>query len=212
MKTLRFVHVPAIALAVALSNLIPSAVSACSLDGIASISLNGTLAVLTTDAPQPNSLGTWARFTFGLAYAPHDVLHLAEDMNKLRRSLPEATLHIPFRWNFGDGTSVRGLQAAHSYNRTGWFKISVSGYWPSRKTWVLFDSVRVHIVPASSLFQANLGYRIVQVVAFIGKIVAYAGVSLVLAAVVWQLLRRNRPRVKAGTGASSHQNKQLHAE
>src|SRR5262245_18896282 len=79
MKTLRFVHVPAIALAVALSNLIPSAVSACSLDGIASISLNGTLAVLMTAAPQPNSLGTWARFTFGLAYAPRDVLHLAED-------------------------------------------------------------------------------------------------------------------------------------
>jgi hypothetical protein len=209
MKTVSVVYGLAAALAISLATAIPSTVSACSLDGIASISLNGTLAVLTTDAPQPNSLGTWARFTFGLAYAPRDALHLAEDMNKLRRSLPEATLHIPFRWSFGDGTSVRGLQAAHSYDRTGWFKISVSGYWPARKAWVLFDSVRVHIVPAGSLFQANLGYRIVQVVAFIGKVVAYGGVTLVLAAVVWQLLRRKEPRVKAGTAASSHHNKQL---
>jgi hypothetical protein len=212
MKSVRFVHMLVAALALALATAIPSTVvSACSLDGIASISLNGTLAVLTTDAPQPNSLGSWARFTFGLAYAPRDVLHLAEDMNKLRRSLPEATLHIPFSWAFGDGTSMRGLQATHRYDRTGWFKISVSGYWPARKAWVLFDSVRVHIVPASSLFQANIGYRIVQVVAFIGKVVAYAGVTLVLAAVVWQLLRRKGPRVKADTGAPQ-ENRRLTSE
>jgi hypothetical protein len=202
----RFVRVLVAAVAVALANAVPSLANACALDGIASISLNGTLAVLTTDAPQPDSLNTWARFTFGLAYAPHDVLHLAEDMGKLRRSLPEAALHVPFIWSFGDGQSVRGMQATHRYDHPGWYKIAVQSYWPSGRGWVLFDSVRVHIVPASSLFQENLGYRIVQAVGFLGQVVAYGGILLIAAAMVWPVLRQRRRRARATVASkSSHQ-------
>jgi PKD domain len=156
-----FVRPLLIVMAPVLAVSMPPAALACALDGIASISVNGILATRTTDTPTPQTLAHWAPFTLGLAYAPGDVMHFGEDRGKLRRSLPPAALVKPFRWEFGDGHRARGLQTVHRYTQTGWYRVTVRSYWPSRRSWVLFDSVQLHIVPAGMLWQANLGYRMV---------------------------------------------------
>jgi hypothetical protein len=174
---------------------------ACSLDGIASISVNGILATRTTDTPTPRTLAHWAPFTFGLAYAPGDVVRFAEDLDKLRRSLPPAALAIPFRWDFGDGHRTRGLQVVHRFTRTGWYRVTVRSYWPSRRSWVLFDSARLHIVPADALWQANLGYRVVLGLQILTRVLAYGGwVVVILVPVawrVWHLRQRKSRQVRA---------------
>ena len=190
-----------IVMALALAVSMPSATLACSLDGIASISVNGILAVRSTDTPTPRTLARWAPFTFGLAYAPGDVVRFTEDLGKLRRSLPPAALAIPFRWDFGDGHCTRGLRATHRYMRTGWYRVTVRSYWPSRRSWVLFDSARLHIVPADALWQANLGYRAVLGLEILTRVLAYGGwVVVILVPIawrVWHLRRRKNRRVRA---------------
>lgn len=174
---------------------LPSATLACSLDGIASISLNGTLAVRTVDAPR--NAADWAPFTFGLSYAPGDPLRFGEDRGKLRGTLPATALSTPFRWDFGDGASQAGFAVAHRYRRTGWYAVKVRYHAPTLRRWLLFDSVRVHIVPAGALLQANVGYRIVQGLSFLTWAIAYVGLALVILVPSLLYLRhpRRRPRV-----------------
>jgi hypothetical protein len=175
----------------------PSAALACSLDGIASISVNGILAVRTTATPTLQTLARWAPFTFGLAYAPGDVVRFAEDLGKLRRSLPPAALAIPFRWDLGDSHRMRGLQVVHRYTRTGWYRVTVRSYWPSRRGWVLFDSAQLHIMPGGALWQANLGYRVVLGLEILTRVLAYGGwVVIILVPVAWRVwrLRRSKSR------------------
>jgi PKD domain len=196
-----FVRPLLIVMAPVLAVSMPPAALACSLDGIASISVNGILATRTTDTPTPRTLAHWAPFTFGLAYAPGDVVRLGEDLGKLRRSLPPAALAIPFRWDFGDGHSARGLQTVHRYTQTGWYRVTVRSYWPSRRSWVLFDSAQLHIVPAGMLWQANLGYRVVLALEIVTRVLAYGGwVVIILVPIawrVWHLRRRKSRRVRA---------------
>ncbi len=173
----------------------PTTAAACSLDGIASISVNGLLAIRTTDAPTPATLTRWAPFTIGLAFAPGDILRWGEDHDKIRRSLPASALRTPFHWSFGDGRAATGLQVAHRYNRTGWYRVAVWSYWPSRHNWVLFDSARVQILPAQALGQANLGYRIVLVLEAFTRGLAYGGWLVIVAVpVAWRLWQRRRRR------------------
>jgi PKD domain len=196
-----FVRPLLIVMALAPAVSMPSAALACSLDGLASISVNGILAVRTTDTPTPRTLARWAPFAFGLAYAPGDVARFAEDLGKLRRSLPPAALAIPFRWDFGDGHSTRGLQTVHRYTRTGWYRVTVRSYWPSRRGWVLFDSAQLHIVPTAALWQANLGYRVLLGLETLTRVLAYGGwVVIIFVAIawrVWHLRRRKSRRVRA---------------
>jgi len=185
----------------------PLPAAACSLDGIASLSLDGILAARTTDTPTAATLANWAPFTFGLAYAPSMALRFDEDRSKVARTLPAAALVTPFRWNFGDAgdtagrvgkgkSTTRGFAVTHRYARPGWYKIAVQGYWPSRG-WVLFDNARVHILPPGQIGQANLGYQIVLGLAFLTKCVAYGGFALFF--VIPIALRRRQRARQAGS-------------
>ena len=167
------------------------AARACSIDGIASLSANGKLASISAAAPTQAALAYWAPFTL-LAAAPGDLIQVREDIGKLHASLPSTAFSTPFRWTFGDGATVNGLQAAHRYAHTGWYKIDVRYYEPSRHSWVLFDSAQQHIVAQGDLLQANIGYYIGQYFTVVLRIAMWlaAGGAILLA--LWIRLRRNR--------------------
>lgn len=167
------------------------AVRACSIDGIASLSANGKLASISAAAPTQAALAYWAPFTL-LATAPGDLIHVQEDIGKLHNSLPHTAFATPFRWSFGDGTVVSGLQASHRYARTGWYKIDVRYYEPGRQSWVLFDSAQQHVVAQGELLQANLGYYIGQYFTIVVRIVMWAAAAGAVMLALWVRLRRNR--------------------
>lgn len=167
------------------------AAQACSIDGIASLSANGKLATISAAAPTQAALTYWAPFTL-LAAAPGDVVHLQEDLGKLHSSLPRTAFNTPFRWSFGDGTVVNGVQASHRYAHTGWYKIDVKYYEPSRHTWVLFDSAQQHIIAQGDLFWANIGYYVGQYFTIVMRVVMWAAAAGAIALAVWVRLRRNR--------------------
>jgi len=104
-------------------------------------------------------------------------------------------LRTPFHWSFGDGRAATGPRVAHRYSRTGWYRVAVWSYWPSRHSWVLFDSARVRILPAQALGQANLGYRVVLALEAFTKGLAYGGWLVIIAVpVAWRLWQRRRRR------------------
>ena len=71
----------------------------------------------------------------------------------------------------------------------------------SRRSWVLFDSARLLIVPAAALWQANLGYRAVLGLEILTRVLAYGGWVVVIlvpiASRVWHLRRRKSRLVRA---------------
>jgi PKD domain len=120
--------------------------AACTIDGVASMKLDNLYALKNKALPASGTLATWAQFTLGDA-SPHKILNFAEDMAKLKKVLPAASLQHPFSWKFGDGASAVGQQVSHSYARAGLYKVETRYYLPSTKQWVLFDSAQLRIVP-----------------------------------------------------------------
>jgi hypothetical protein len=174
----------------------PAVASACSIDGLASLSVNGNLAIRTTDTATAATVATWAPFSSGLAYAPGSLLTFSEDRGKLIKPLPAAAFKTPFRWVFGDGTSARGMRAAHRYARVGWHKVTVWSFWPSQRQWVQFDSIRVHILPPDQAAQANLGYHIQQALIIATQTLAYLGWLIVALPIWWWQRRKARRRAQ----------------
>ncbi len=135
----------------------PTLVQACVLDNTASLWTNGVRASLNMGAPVDPS--HWAPFAFPKAFASNTVLHLSESRADLTRSLSAATLAAPYRWTFGDGTTVPGHDVTHQYAHPGTYRVTVDGYDKSRG-WFPFDNVMITIVAPSQVTQSNLGYEV----------------------------------------------------
>ncbi|HVA92749.1 MAG TPA: PKD domain-containing protein [Chloroflexota bacterium] len=176
----------------------PSVAQACTLDNVASVSANGERAILSASQPSPGK--QWAPFRFAQAYATGTPITLQEARSDLTRSLPAALLTTPFRWRLGDGRTVRGMSVTHQWARSGNYLIQVYAYAASRAQWLLFDSVLVQVVPASQLWQANLGYHLLQglnlVFSWLGRLVTGALAALLIYSVV--AYRRGRKLNDAG--------------
>ncbi|HWE60495.1 MAG TPA: hypothetical protein VHB98_02175 [Chloroflexota bacterium] len=184
-------------LALILLALQPSLAQACSLDGIASISMNGNLASLTAGAPTAANRAHWASFTL-LAAAPNTNLRLSEDLNKVHQALADPALKTPFRWSFDDGVTTRGFSVVHRFAQIGWHRVTVSYYWPDQKRWIEFDSAQVQIVPASELLKTNFLYYAGKVLLFAMRAIVWIAAGIIiLAAVAVRLQRMQRRRVGA---------------
>lgn len=172
--------------------LAPSVARACTLDNVASVSANGERAILSTSQPSPGK--PWAPFRFAQAYAIGTPVTLQEARSDLTRSLPAALLAAPFRWRLGDGQVVRGMSVTHHWTRSGDYLVQVYAYAAARAQWLLFDSVLVHVVPASQLWQANLGYHLLQglnvAFSWLGRLITGALAALLIYSVAAYLRRR----------------------
>lgn len=175
---------------------------ACSLDGIASISMNGTTASLTEGTPSPQEATYWAPFTL-LAAAPGNRLRLQEDLGKVRWSLSANLLRTPFRWLFDDGAVARGYAVTHRFARLGWHRLTVEYYYPDRRQWLAFDSAQIDIVPASALLWTNLSYYATQVALYVLRAVVWLGIALVALAMLAEQLPRWRRRIRRRAGADA---------
>jgi hypothetical protein len=164
---------------------------ACTLDGIASISMNGITANLTEGTPSPGDSAHWAPFTL-LAAAPDDQLQLREDLGKVRQSLSPAMMSTPFRWDFDDGTSAQGFAVTHRFTQLGWHKITVDYYYPTRRQWITFDSAQLRIVPAGALLWTNLPHYIAVVLQTIMRIAIWLLLGIVTLAMIVERLQRGR--------------------
>jgi hypothetical protein len=168
-----------------------SAARACSLDGIASISMNGNTASLTAGAPSPGDAAHWAPFTL-LAAAPGDTLRLSEDIGKVRKSLSSEMLKTPFRWIFDDGTTTQGFSVTHRFAQVGWHKITVDYYYPLRHQWLTFDSAQLQIVPSSALLQTNFTYYAGEVLLFVMRAAVWIIAGIIILAAIAARLQRSR--------------------
>jgi hypothetical protein len=121
-------------------------VTACGIDGIPSMSLNGRLVTINPDQATKQNLAYWAPFVLTSA-KPTTALRFAEDESELHKSLSTQAFAVPFQWTFGDGASAKGLGVTHEYTQPGWYKVNVSYYYTPEKRWVVFDSAQL-LVPA----------------------------------------------------------------
>jgi PKD domain len=167
----------------------PTVTHACALDGVVSLAVNGRPAARTPWAPTAKTRATWAPFLLGTQVLG-DQLRFTEDQAKLRRSLPADVLAHPFRWDYGDGATATAQQGVHRYRRPGLYKVTVQGYWPSRRTWLPFDSAQIIIVPPAPLTPLERVRALLLPGAVYGLPVA--GVLLLL----WGLRRRRGARAE----------------
>jgi len=172
-----------------------AAANACTLDNVASVAANGQRAILSSDQPQAGK--AWAPFRFAQAYSVGTAVTLSEDHTDLAKSLSPSMLVQPFRWVLGDGSTVRGTSVTHAFKQDGTYVIQVYAYAESVAHWVLFDTVQIEIVPGGQLWQANLGYHVLQVVdfgaAWLGRALSAALAVLLLYTVVTYFRRSAAP-------------------
>lgn len=176
--------------------------AACTIDGVASLRLGSLYATKNQTAPVSTNLATWAPFSLGDA-SPHDLLHFNEDLNKLQKVLPKASLQHPFTWRFGDGVSAVGQNVSHTYGRAGLYKLEVRYYLPATHLWVLFDSAQLHVVPPTVVSMAPLHTNRTSTSGTTAAELSLAGLAGVvcLGVIVWQI-RVMRPTDKDNvTGA-----------
>jgi hypothetical protein len=172
---------------------IPSAM-ACTLDGIASLSVNGVTAGLTSGQPTRANAGYWAPFTL-LAQGSGSTPRFSEDLQKVAQSLPPAMLALPFRWDFGDGVTAYGHTVQHTYVHAGWYKITVRYDWQARHQWVVFDSAEQQIVASGDVWKAQLGHYLDSALQMALNSVIWIIVAVVVVAMVWERLRRRERRL-----------------
>ena len=120
-------------------------VLACGIDGVPSLSGNGSLAHLNTQRASEGNLGHWAPFVFATPYRIKQTIRFKENLADLHKSLlPQAFGH-PWRWTFGDGSMAVGLTTHHAYARPGVYKVIVSAYYSGYKAWFEFDAALIHV-------------------------------------------------------------------
>jgi hypothetical protein len=120
-----------------------AAARACGLDGIPSLSVNGVLAQRMTSKPSRAILAHWAPFLFPGPYEHESTLRLQENLSELKNSLPAQAFGHPWRWTMGDGTTVSGTVIRHTYHRAGEYRITVSAYYSTYKSWFQFDDALI---------------------------------------------------------------------
>jgi hypothetical protein len=121
--------------------------SACGLDGIPSLLVNGRLVEVNRVQPAQGQLATWAPFAAPGVYAVGQPLLLSEIRGRVLWTLPPSAFKTPWRWSFGDGTQGRGLSTRHSYRHAGNYVIGVRAYLIDGQNsgWYLFDTILVHV-------------------------------------------------------------------
>jgi hypothetical protein len=197
MRALRHAYLfPALFALVCLVALAPAQIArACSLDGVASISVNGNLASITSGTPNKSNLAYWAPFTL-IAVAPRDTLTFAENLSNVVRSLPASAMQRPFRWNFGNGATVYGRTAVqYHYATLGWHKITVSYFWLARKQWIAFDSAQIQVVPPGSLWRANLRYTLEHAFETAVRVIVWGLAAALVGLAIWRWRPRSRKPV-----------------
>jgi hypothetical protein len=172
-----------------------SSAVACTLDGIASLSVNGTVAGLTSGQPTRATAGYWAPFTL-LAQGSGSTLRFSEDLHKVGQSLPPAMLATPFHWDFGDGATASGYTVHHTYAHPGWYKITVRYDWPARRQWIVFDSAEQQIVASGDVWKAHLGRYIDDALQMALNGIIWVIVAVVVVAMIWESLRRHEKRLR----------------
>ena len=175
-------------LAIFLAAVLVPTTEACSLDGIASLSVNGHVASLTTDRAIASTLAYWSSFHL-LAAAPDDDLRYAENLANVSLSIPKASVVLPFKWSFGDGQTVLGRTVTHRYRQTGWYRLTVHYYWPARRQWVQFDSAEQQIVPPSALLWTNFSFYAGNVFVIALRVIIWSALAVVIALLILERLR-----------------------
>lgn len=188
-------HALGIVLALALFFATGAAATACTLDGIASLSVNGVTAALTSGHPTRANAGYWAPFTL-LAQGSGSTLRFSENMRNVAQSLPPAMLATPFRWDFGDGATASGFTVRHAYAHAGWYKITVRYEWPARHQWIVFDSAEQQVVAAGDVWKAHLSRYLDNALQLALNGAIWLIVAVVLVAMVWEALRRRERRFR----------------
>jgi hypothetical protein len=122
--------------------------SACGLDGVPSISGNGTLAHRSTSRPSPGNLGHWAMFSFPISFTAGKPVRFNENTAELHRSLLPQAFGKPWHWSFGDGASASGFKITHIYKHAGDYKLVVTAYYANYGAWFQFDDAMIHVVAA----------------------------------------------------------------
>jgi hypothetical protein len=122
----------------------PSA-RACAIDGVPSISANGTMAHINTAQPTVADLSRWAPFVFTVPVKTGASVHLAEDRRAVLKSLPPQAFDRPWRWAFGDGATAVGFAPSHRYLRAGAYIINVRAYDASNRQWYRFDAAQIRV-------------------------------------------------------------------
>lgn len=182
----------------ALFMVIAPAARACSLDGIASLSMNGTTASLTAGTPNAGNARFWAPFTL-LAAGRGTAVLLKEDAGKVQRSLTPEMTRVAFRWSFDDGTSARGWSVSHRFLQLGWHRFTVDYYWSPSRRWIEFDSAQIQIVPPGDVLRANFAYHLENVLGTILltslRVLVWGGAAVILgAAMLTRVQRAKRAR------------------
>jgi hypothetical protein len=119
--------------------------SACSLDGVPSLSANGSLATPMSAKPSRAVLATWAPFTFPQTYHSGQQVRFSENLAELKRSLPAQAFGKPWQWQMGDGSVISGSSVQHSYKKAGLYRIKVLAYYSDYHLWYEFDAAMIHI-------------------------------------------------------------------
>jgi hypothetical protein len=127
-----------------LAPIVVSNARACLIDGKPSAFANGVRAVLDKQAPTPATWSWWAHFAFPVAFRVGQLIAFHEDDAQVRKVLEPAALRRPWRWRFGDGTSVVGNHATYGYRRPGHYRISVDAYFPG-SGWQPFDTISMTV-------------------------------------------------------------------
>ncbi len=116
---------------------------ACTLDGQPTAVANGQRAAPSRGAISAATVRTWAPFSFPGSYRVNTGIRLREDQAQLRAVLPPEAWERAWLWQFGDGTHTLGRSVVHRYRRPGRYRITVAAYYPTWRSYVAFDAVRI---------------------------------------------------------------------
>jgi hypothetical protein len=119
---------------------------ACTLDQRPSALADGRLAVANQQTVTNSALlAVWAPFVFPQHFSTRRTVTLWENRAEVARSLTDAAMRTPWRWQFGDGAVSYGWTVHHRWARAAEWRIDVAAYDPGTKRWYSFDQVDVQV-------------------------------------------------------------------
>ncbi len=119
-------------------------VSACMLDQQPSMSVNGRLACVTTQAPRTQAEpAVWTYFLFPGRYAVNQPIELRENKAEVAHTLSTEAMRQPVIWSFGDGQGSSGWTVHHTYAHAERWHIQIAVWDPYSGRWDLFDQATV---------------------------------------------------------------------